>query len=853
MDKNAMWKWLILIFFVMGSLSLVVKPGEKPLVQIPLGIDLVGGTSFTLQVNTNELRDQIEAQVETGQLDADKVQSKYSQRLPEAREQALEVIRNRIDGFGVANAAIYPEQEHRIVVELPGIDDETHSRVLNVVKSVARLTFQLVHEDNDALSEKLFAKGLAPENYVIATDIIKNGKATRGYRVDGNLDPDAFRSMDYRKRLRRFGDGGPPDALHEFMMMKEADDFGQPYYLPYYVERVIQLKGDNLANAEIGFSQIGEAYVNLRFDKEGTELFRDVTSDFAPDGEKNRGKPGRQLGIVLDGTLYSAPVLREAIYGGEAQITGGFTQEEAKQLVTVLRAGALPVGVELIKTLRIDPTLGKHSIENGVKAIAYSFLAVLLFMGIYYMASGMVANLALLLNMILLPLGMFLVGGFLGIFAGSGGGSWQQSIQLPVLTLPGIAGILLTIGMAVDANVLIFERMREEFRVGKRTWPAINAGYDRAFVTILDANITTFLTGVILFIFGSGPIRGFSITMCAGILVSMYSALVFTRLIFYGFARNAGDKTLKMMSIVGQTSLDFVGKRKIAAILSLALIIGTWVMLINKNVKDSSMIFSHEFVGGDAVTMSITSDPAKQPTDVEIKSALEAAGIALPVVQYQRSVEADLSYLKVTVPYEMGLLAEETVEKAFPDAGIHAGQIDEIGPQIGDELKWQAVKSVVISLIVMILYITWRFKFGFAIGAIVALAHDVLITIGVYCLLGKQISLITVAAVLTIVGYSINDTIVVFDRIREDLKMSKNKPFDQVANESINRTLSRTLLTSFTTLIVVLILMVFGNGDVYDFATTLLIGVLVGTYSSIFVATPVMLLWHRNKKPEISK
>ena len=468
----------------------------------------------------------------------------------------------------------------------------------------------------------------------------------------------------------------------------------------------------------------------------------------------------------------------------------------------------------------------------------------MVFMILYYRLSGLVADTAQVLDLLLLPLGMMIASGFLGLLTAAQSVSGGK-LSLPTLTLPGIAGIALTAGMAVDANVLIFERIREEMRGGKRLWSAIIAGYDRALRTIVDANVTTVITAIILFWQGSGPIRGFAVTLTAGIIVSMYTALVVTRMLYHVMVSRLKLKRMSMMELFRRPNIDFLGKRVVAVLLSLVVIGGSWTAFAIKGTKNLGV----DFTGGRAITFAV---PQHLPVE-DVRSVLERAGIAEAQIQYVRHVSAEMAAEKsenlvVRVGFEQGDRAREALLAAFGDRGLRVLQEDSIGPKVGRELQHKAVMAVVFALVGIVLYVTVRFEFGFAVGAIVALAHDVLITVGLYCLLGRQLSLPIVAAVLTIVGYSVNDTIVVFDRIRENLRLrSAGETYVSIANRSINQTLSRTLLTSFTTLLSVGILLLFGGGAINDFALTLFIGIIVGTYSSIFIATPVTLLWHRER------
>ena len=849
MDKHAMWKWLILVGLLAFSIWVVWPPVDirnaegKVLYagKIRLGLDLKGGTSFVVKIDEDMAREEIKNR--WGDLSSEQIEEELKKAMSRAQERALEVLRNRVDSLGIAEPIIYPGKDNRIVIQLPGIDEEKRREAEQMIKSVAFLEFRMVHDDNETLVAKIFDKGLAPDGH----SIVRMGSGERLYRRD--IGPEKMDAA-YRYRLGRFE---VPDAGHEFMF-EEVERDGAKLYAPVFVKRRREFSGEFLKTAGVDYRAMTQPVVTLEFDGQGAKKFARVTTDYAPGGPRNPDpKEFRRLAIILDGTLYSAPVIKQAIHGGRAEISGQFTLRDAQLLANILNAGSLPAPVRIVEKRFVDPSLGKDSIRSGVTAVALGGIGVLVFMLVYYFAAGVVADLALGLNMLLLPLGMVVAAGFLGIFAkdvGGGGGP----IQLPVLTLPGIAGILLTIGMAVDANVLIFERIREESASGKRLWTAVTAGYDRAFVTIMDANLTTLITGVILFVFGSGPIRGFAVTLCAGILVSMFTALVVTKLFFGIIASKSKAKSLKMLQLLKDTSIDFVGKRKIAAVVSLVVIVGSWTVMSYQGWKSPGNVFGIDFTGGASITFKF-----KERVSVsDIRNALDSAEIPDVHVQFQKEMDGEGEYLLVKTGHDMvgemraTEVVRRTLEEKFSDAGFTAAQEDEVGAQIGSELKTRAVWSIVLALLGIVVYITFRFELGFAVGAIVALAHDVLVTVGIYTLCGRQLSLPIVAALLTIVGYSVNDTIVVFDRIREDLRLVQNKTFKDICNLSINQTLSRTILTSLTTLITVVMLLVFGGGAINDFALALCIGVIVGTYSSIFVATPVVLLWHRDRRPEFA-
>ena len=796
--KASIWKWLILVVATAWSVALVTPPKDK----VKLGLDLQGGTSYTLEID-----------------DSQGLEGTVS----DARDRALEVVRNRVDSMGVAEPTIYPDGEKRIVVQIPGMKAEDRERASANIRKAAFLEFRMVHPKNDDLIQNLFADRKVPEGYEVAT-------------IPGRSDGDCWvrkgppPTEEERARLRRFEEKAGYDLLLEKTVVQNKE-----YFKPYYVSRKAELTGDSLKSANVDYQQFGQKVVQLSFDSKGRKIFAKVTADHAPGGAKNPDPNGRHyLGIVLDNTLYSAPFIRTSIPGGEAVIEGSFTLDEAKDLALVLRAGALPAPLRVLEERSVDPTLGVDSIQSGWRAAAIGFAAVGVFMVIYYHFAGLVALLALVLNLVLLPLGMIVTAGFFGLIGGAGMGG--SGATLPVLTLPGIAGIVLTVGMAVDANVLIFERIREEMRTGKRFGAALSAGYDKAFSTIFDSNLTTLLTAVILFWQGSGPVKGFAVTLTAGIIASMYTAIVGTRMVF-DFLENRGLlHNLKMTQWVKDTKVDFMGKRWAAAILSLAIVAVSLFVGIRRGAEN----FGVDFTGGQQLSLEF----AQKANVDELRAAFGGAGVRDVSIQYQRSgsgeEQSEVLAVRVATPEE-GASVQDVLAKQFAANGFQLLQEDTVGPQVGKELQRSGLIAIGLSLIGMIVYITIRFEFSFAIGAVVGLLHNLLITIGLYCVFHRQFTTTTIAALLTVLGYSVNDTIVVFDRIRETRKLRAGRLDPAVVNESVNATLSRTLLTSFTTLLSVVMLMVFGGGSIFDFALAMFIGVVAGTYSSIFIASPIML------------
>ena len=823
--NKSLFSYTRLAYFVACALSVLVFVT----LPLPLGIDLAGGFRFVIDVDYEGYTPR------EGETPLTRTQ---------LQDQALEVLRNRIDGSGTREAEVYKEPASgRIVFSIPGVGEEEREQLTDLILRPAYLEFRLIHENNRQLVNNLFNEGVAPPGYRIITV-----EDQRYYQPDPEFTrPEGWTEEEYRSRVESTG---RISSLYDLMLSKATVPGYQNLFEPFYVSRQIELEGTAINRARPDQDEYGRMQVALSFNSEGADRFFRITRDYAAGGPRNEdGQVGRRLGIVMDDTLYSAPTIQGAIAGGNAVITGNFTFEEAAALSNALNSGALRTTVRIDSQQSVLPTLGAESIRRGFLAAGAGLAIVMLFMLVYYRIGGGIVNLSLVLDAVLLPLGMFCAAGFLGIF-GAGGGAGAGNVNaLPTLTLPGIAGLVLTIGMAVDANVLIFERIREEQRAGKRFVSAIQSGYEKVFSTIFDANITTLLVAVILFLQGSGPIRGFAVMLTAGILVSMPTALIFTRFCFDALAKHSSIHQLKMFSLVpDDLNIDFIGKRKIAFAISALVLVGT---MVNIGIK-GERVLGIDFIGGASMQFEQTAAEEDRPSVLEMTTLLEQNGISGAVIQYQTDVVEDgegRSRLQVNVASEFSDQTYDTLMEAYGEShGMNRIQFEEIGPQVGEQMRQQGLLAILFALIGIVIYVTFRFEFAFAMGTIAALAHDVLITIGLYCLLGGQLSLPIVAALLTIVGYSANDTIVVFDRIREDLKLLKGKPYNVIANISINQTLGRTLLTSLTTLLTVLMLLIFGGGALRDFALALFIGVMVGTYSSVFVATPVMLLWHKDDK-----
>ena len=591
----------------------------------------------------------------------------------------------------------------------------------------------------------------------------------------------------------------------------------------YLVRRKADLTGDAISGAYVIRDMLGRAEIEFHLNPAGAAAFADLT----------RENVGHLLAIVLDGKLESAPVIRTEIAGGVGTISGDFTDEKAQSLANVLQ-NPLKVPVTITQEKDVDPTLGASTVKSGIYSAIIGTLLVAGFMACYYLLAGVVADFALVTNIIIL----------LGVMC-----------SLPAtFTLPGIAGIVLTIGMAVDANVLIFERIREEKAKGKSLRGALSAGYDRAFRTIFDSHVTTLISSVILIYLGSGPIKGFGVTLTIGVAASLFTALVVTRLIF-DFLINRGIVTdLKMFHVIRATKLDFMKLAKPAFALSWTIII---LGLAYGIFGRGNNMLGIDFKGGDNLTMSFT----QKIDEGKLREALKGIGGNDPIIQYQTVVGGTNQLLSLTSEYNTADSVLKTLKSSFPEAGFDSKGVEKVGPTIGSEILQTAITASLLSLLGILLYVAVRYEFSFAVGAVVAVIHDVLMTIGCYCLTGlfhahshdgRQFNATMVAAVLTIIGFSINDTIVIFDRIREDLKMGVRGSFKELINQALNQTLSRTLITSGTVFLATCALYFFGGGAINDFAFTFLVGIITGTYSSIYIASALVLWWHKGVRPRTS-
>ena len=812
---------------------------------INLGLDLQGGIHLVMEVDLAGLSED---------------------QARDAVDRAQEVIRNRVDQFGVAEPTIQRQGANRIIVELPGLQDV--ERAKNLIGQTARLEFQLVEPDaeRDRLLQRISTvlagrSGAAEDEAESAIGETEAGEETPSLFSDteetvggeGLFDEGAAEEVAAEgprallSLLVRVGDevavlqqnlpavkailADPaaqeliPDEVEFLFTSKSEGTPGNEYYLLYLVRTMPEMTGGSVKTADVSMGQsveyLGQPIVNFETLSDSARLFRSVTGRHI----------GERLAIVLDDAVYSAPVIQSKIMNGRSIITGSRTQEEASDLAIVLRAGALPAKVDIIEDRTVGPSLGRDSIEQGRVAFAISLVLVGLFMVAYYRLAGVIADLALALNI------LFVLSVLAGFHA--------------TLTLPGIAGIILTIGMAVDANVLIFERIREELRSGKTVRAAIDSGYDNALSAIIDANLTTFIVGIVLYEFGTGPIRGFALTLCIGIVSSLFTAFVVTRTVFGFLIARTGPQSLSIgpMAVLANTRIPFLSLRRPALLGSAGVLALGLVSVAAINGLTPGIDFS----GG--TLLELTFDP---PVSIEqLRAELNSVQVGDRTVDLSASEikhfgsESDI-LIRVSESEEGTDVADgikETLQAGLgghiPDDLEWVRRQEKVGPKIGEELSGAAVRAVLVSLGLILVYMAWRFhQFLYGIAAVVALFHDVLITLGLLSLLDIEITLAVVAAIMAIVGYSLNDTIVVFDRVRENLHGIRRGDFTDILNVSINECLSRTFITSLTTLLVVVVLMVWGGEVIHDFTITLMIGILVGTYSSVFIASPVLYYGH---------
>ena len=851
------------------------------------------GGRLSYVFNTPELREQITPN--SSNADVIKVLRKSADG---AIENSFNVLRNRIDRFGVTQPNIQRlENSGRILVELPGVKEP--ERVRKLLQGTASLEFwatynnteiyPLLMEANQVIKDLQDAGQIAGDDTtareVAAVDSLVSRQAVSdstsllsaldslGHPAEAEDDAALAAQYPLFSKLTpvadqqgRVGDGPvigqalsfDTATVNRYLNLPQVKallprdlklmwgikpvDVQETVFQLYAIKANTRdgkapLDGGAVVSAHEGYAQHGSsAVVSMTMNAAGARTWARMTAD----------NIGQCIAIVLDGYVYSAPVVRQKIEGGSSEISGNFTIQEAKDLANVLKSGKVPAPARIIQDTVVGPSLGQESINAGILSFVLAFVLVLLYMGLYYKTAGWLSDIALLCNVFLL----------LGVLVSFGA----------VLTLPGIAGIVLTMGMAVDANVIIYERIKEELRGGKGLSLAIKDGFSKAYSAIIDGNLTTIITGIVLFIFGNGPVQGFATTLIIGILTSLFCSIFITRLLIEGVVNKWGKISFSRKwseNLMGNAHFDFLGKSKISYIVMIVVLA---VSCVSFAVRGLNM--GAEFTGGRAYVIRF--DRPVQAEEVRMKlqdvfSGYEdAANVSFEVKQYGNE-----NQMRIVTQYKYDDTSDEAtseVDRILYDAlhGLYGYPItfenfrntqndingiltaDKIGPSIAKDMTWGAIWSVLFSLIAIGLYISLRFKkWQYATGATTALAFNALVVIGVFSLcygwlpFNLEVNQAFIAAILTIIGYTINDTVVVFDRIREYLVLYPKRDLRENVNNALNATLSRTINTSGTTLVTLLAILFFGGETIRGFIFALALGVVVGTLSTLFVATPI--------------
>jgi SecD/SecF fusion protein len=836
---------------------------------INLGLDLQGGIHMVIGFDLESLPDEEKQALLSNydpSLEVDAMtQEQLNAELPNIQETVQETIlqqvSRRVNEFEAQEPIIQKLGTNQVQIQLPGEKDI--ERAVNLIKKTAQLNFHLVAGPDE--SRPIF-RAISTQFSELESYFQRSGSP------DLQLSSENYEAVASIMAQAKERGLIPEDKEILFSAPPKPEE--EQLYTLYCVDRVPIQTGDGLRQAAAQPDEMNPPYFRI--------LFAFTNQAGAEFGQVTQANIGRQMAVVVDNVVLSAPVIRDQITTSGV-INGDFGGMEARDLSIALNSGSMTVPVQEEFTRVVGPSLGAESVRSGVTSAIAGIVLVCVFMLIYYMAAGAIAVVALMLNAIFVIAAM-------------------AYFNL-TLTLPGIAGLILTVGMAVDANVLVFERIREELRLGHALAASIQNGFSRATVTILDANVTTLIAALVLMQFGTGPIQGFSIALSIGVVTSVFCALVVSRALFDFTVGREYLRKLRMNSFFKpQTTIPFMqGRRVMGTVSAVAVVLGVALFIYRGQAN-----FGVDFTEGTNLELTLVSETNVPAEDV--RRALGGAGFNSPVVQEVGAAGDNNHFLirvserpsgGVQVSRGGGFFApkvahaQEINETEAPAAleegetaaiapaetpaaasaapagtlGVGArvrealaplttsGTMDgvnligeqDVGPAVGRQLRVDAFKAIAAALVFIVIYLWFRFELRFAVGAVVALFHDVLITLGLFALTGREINMPVVAAILTIIGYSLNDTIVVFDRIREDMQLNRGKGLKliDVMNMSINESLGRTLLTSLTTFFVVLVLMFFGGVALQDFAFALMVGVLVGTYSSIFVASPVVHLWQR--------
>ena len=704
----------------------------------------------------------------TLEVDASALSKEGAAARTEKLQKAIEIIGNRINGLGVAEPLIRPIGDNRIEVQLAGISTKDNPAVVDNLKKPARLEFRLVHP---TLSPETTSAGNVPPGY-------------------------------------------------ETLLLEQESRNGQSAVSELFVKRLPEATGEIISNAFPSMDEFGRFRILLRFTKDGSKRFADVTRAIAQENQRT-GREGR-LAIVLDGKLYSAPSVKAEIPNGSAEISGSFSQREAFELSNVLN-NPLDLPMQIKEQYEVGPSLAEDAISSGMRATVIGTAMVAAFMITFYTVGGLVAIGTLAVNLLII----------FGTMASLGA----------TLTLPGLAGIVLTIGMAVDANILIFERMREELAVGKSLGTANETGYMKALSTILDAHLVQLIICAIMIWLGTGPIKGFGVTLAIGVLSTLFSVLITAHLVMEVLIGSSWVKKFTMNRILKEIHVDFIKYGKPAFIGSWLLVILGVAVVLHKGDR----IYGIDFAGGDVITVQFSErlDTAK------IREVATASGAGEVSSTYASSLGGGKEVLKIETAYGKSAALLTALQQAYPKSNLVSIGESRIGAAIGKEIEWNALLAIGASMAVILVYIAFRFEFGFGVGAMFSSLHDILMTIGIFVLFGHQFSAPMVAAILCIAGYSINETVVVFDRIREELKLNPTGSLRPIVNDAISKVFARTIMTSTTTLLAALSLFLFGGGVLRDISFTFLVGIITSTFSAIFISSQVFYWWHKGDRKHV--
>ncbi len=847
-----------------------------------------GGARLAQVFGTYEMRDRIKPESTDEQ-----VLSVIREESESAISNSFNVLRNRIDRFGVTQPSIQKlGNTGRILVELPGVKEP--ERVRKLLQGTASLEFwttfdaaeitPFLQEANALLAQYAAAEEPVAEEAPAAAEgdlVAEEIKANQENEADLNAFRKAnplfavLQPSNYRgNACIGFAAAADTAAVGKYLRMPEVASIFPPEFRPMWsVKPSEMMQADNIfeliaikASSRDGKAPLdggvvtdarvttndrrgGSPTVSMTMNAEGANVWARLTKD----------NIGKQIAIVLDGTVYSYPTVNSEISGGSSEISGNFTMEEATDLTNVLKSGKLPAPATIVQEQVVGPSLGAESIRAGLISFLIAFVLVLLYMILFYKGAGLVADAALLTNVLLL----------FGTLASFGA----------VLTLPGIAGLVLTLGMAVDANVIIYERIKEELKAGKGLGKAVQDGYANAYSAIIDGQVTTLLTGLVLFLFGSGPIKGFATTLIIGIVTSVLTSIFITRLIIDDRVNKGKGMTFEWdwsKNFLKNTNIDFIKARKWSYIISGALIVISLGSIFFKGFT-----YGVDFTGGRTYVVRFD----QSVTAEEVRSAVNATfNAADPESSVEVKQFGGDSQMKITTSYKVkdeSSAVDTEIEGMLFDAlkGFYKEDLtltdftstldspngiissDKVGASIASDIKRSAIISVLLALLIIFAYIAWRFKgWNWGLGGVVSLAHTAIILIGFFSLFSGilpfnlDVDQTFIAAILTIIGYAINDNVVIFDRIRENLGLHPNEDFKTMVNKSLNQTLTRTVNTSVSTLLPMLAIAIFGGESIRGLSVALCLGVLVGTYASIMIGTPIMYdSTRRIAKKEVKK